>query len=312
MGGRKIEEQLDRISALRGEPASAAVPELRKALASRVGVVVAKAAKLAGESQLRELVSNIAAAFERLFEDPVQRDPQCLGKTAAAKALTELEFGESELFLRGARHVQMEPVWGGQDDTASTLRGVCMLGLVAASDIRRETVLRVLVDGVTDPKANVRVEAARGLAQMGGDEGSLLLRFKAKVGDSELSVVGQVFDCLLAMEREEVVPFVASFLESAKESIPEEAALALGASRLGPAIEILEHTWERTKDPDLRLAVLRGLSASREKRAIEFLLGVLKDGRPRDSQAALEALSIHKGTPEICEMVEKVVGKKVF
>jgi hypothetical protein len=62
----------------------------------------------------------------------------------------------------------------------------------------------------------------------------------------------------------------------------------------------------------LRLAVLRGLSASREKRAIDFLLGVLRDGRPRDSQAALEALSIHKGTPEIREMVEKVVGKAAF
>jgi hypothetical protein len=312
VGSRKIEEQLDRISGLRGVSASEAVPELRKALTSRIGVVVAKAAKVAGESQFRELIADIAAAFERLFEDAVQRDPQCLGKTAAAKALSELDYRESELFLRGARHVQMEPVWGGQDDTASPLRGVCLLGLAAATDIRRDRVLRCLVDGVTDPKANVRVEAVRALAHMAGDEGSLLLRFKAKVGDSELSVVGQVFDCLLALEREEAVPFVASFLDSAKESIPEEAALALGASRLLSAIDILEKTWDKTKDPDLRLAVLRGLSASREKRAIDFLLAVLKDGRPRDSQAALEALSIHKGTPEIREMVEKVLGKAAF
>src|SRR5262249_48107208 len=161
---------------------------------------------------LRELIPDIAAAFERLFEDAVQRDPQCLGKTAAAKALTELDCRESELFLRGGRHVQMEPVWGGQDDTASLLRGTCLLGLVSAVDVRRETVLRCLVDGVTDPKANVRVEAVRALAQMAGDEGSLLLRLKAKVGDPELSVVGQVFDCLLALEREEAVPFVAAFL----------------------------------------------------------------------------------------------------
>jgi len=273
---------------------------------------VAKAAKVAGESQLRELIPDIAAAFERLFEDPVQRDPQCWGKNAAAKALTELDYRDSDLFLRGARHVQMEPVWGGQEDTASALRGICLLGLASARDIRRETVLRCLVNGVADSKANVRVEAVRAIAQMAGDEGSLLLRFKAKVGDSELPVVGQVFDCLLALERDEAVPFVAEFLESAKESIPEEAALALGASRLPAALEILEKVWDKTKDPDLRLAVLRGLSASREERAIGFLLGVLKDGRARDRDAAIEALSIHKGTPEICAMVERVAGKKVF
>jgi len=312
VGGRKIEEQLDRISALRGAPPSEAVAELSKALASRVGVVVAKAAKLAGELQLRDLIPDVAAGFERLFDDPVQRDPQCLGKVAAVRALAELDHRESELFLRGARHVQMEPVWGGQEDTASSLRGACLLGLAAATDIRRETALRYLVDGLTDPKANVRVEAVRAIAQMAGDEGSLLLRFKAKVGDSELPVVGQVFDCLLALERADAVPFVAEFLESGKESVPEEAALALGASRLPAALEVLETAWGKTKDPDLRLAVLRGLSASREKRAIEFLLGILRDGRPRDRDAAIEALSIHKGSPEICEMVERIAGKKVF
>src|SRR5262245_40116092 len=99
---RKIEEQLERISALRDLGPAEAVPELRKTLGSRVGIVVAKAAKVAGESQLRELIPDIAAAFERLFDDPVRCDPQCWGKTAAAKALTELDHRESEVFLRGA------------------------------------------------------------------------------------------------------------------------------------------------------------------------------------------------------------------
>jgi len=312
VAGRKIEEQLERISRLIGAPASDAVPELRKGLGSRIGLVVAKAARVAGDSGLRELIPEIAAAFERLFEEPVQRDPQCWGKNAAAKALTELDHRESALFLRGARHVQMEPVWGGQDDTASSLRGICLLGLASATDVRRETILRCVVDGLGDPKSNVRVDAVRAVAQMGGEEAVLLLRLKARVGDSELPVVGQVFDCLLALEREETVEFVAEFLESGKEGVSEEAALALGASRLTHAIEVLKKAWDVTKDPDLRLAIARGLSASRENRAIEFLLGVLKDGRPRDAEAALEALSIHRETVEIREMVERIVGRPAF
>src|SRR5439155_12151530 len=114
VASRKIEKQLDRLGRLRGAPAGEAVPELRKALSSRIGVVVAKAAKIAGESQFCELIPELAAAFERLFEDPVGRDPQCWGKNAVAKALTELDYRESALFLRGARHLQMEPVWGGE------------------------------------------------------------------------------------------------------------------------------------------------------------------------------------------------------
>ena len=62
-------------------------------------------------------------------------------QNAIAKALMELEYRQSAAFLRGARHIQMEPIWGGQEDTASTLRGVCMLGLITCSDVRRDIIL---------------------------------------------------------------------------------------------------------------------------------------------------------------------------
>ena len=32
--------------------------------------------------------------------------------------------------MRGLRHIQMEPVWGGQADSAATLRGTCALALI--------------------------------------------------------------------------------------------------------------------------------------------------------------------------------------
>ena len=78
---------------------------VRKGLLDRVGLVVAKAAKVAAEVQMREVLPELVAAFERLFEKPAERDPQCWGKNAIAKALMELDYRQSAVFLarRAAR-----------------------------------------------------------------------------------------------------------------------------------------------------------------------------------------------------------------
>jgi hypothetical protein len=127
MATRRIEEVLERLSALRECPPAEALPALRTALADRVNVVVAKAAKIGAERQMKELIPDLLFAFNRLFEDPADRDPQCWGKNAIAGALRDLEYRESAPFLRGMRHVQMEPVWGRHEDTAQPLRGICVL-----------------------------------------------------------------------------------------------------------------------------------------------------------------------------------------
>src|SRR5205085_4911514 len=128
----------------------------------------------------------------------------------------------------------------------SNLRGACMLGLVTCSDLRRATILAVLVDGVTDPAVTVRVEAVRALAEMGGDESPLLLRLKARAGDTEPPVVGQVFDSLLGLEGKAAIPFLGEFLRSPSEDVRAEAALALGSSRRPEAVEALETAWNES------------------------------------------------------------------
>ena len=162
MANRRVEEEIERLSALREAGSGpATMAALRKALGGRIGLVVAKAAKVAAELEAREVVPQLVGAFERMFENPVERDPQCWAKNAIAKALTAMDYRESEPYLRGARHVQMEPVWGGQEDSATTLRGICLLGLVTCSDVRRETIFRVLVDAMADASRDVRAEIGR-------------------------------------------------------------------------------------------------------------------------------------------------------
>src|SRR5580658_514834 len=309
MAKRDVEAVVGRIGLLRDVTHAEAVAGLRKALADRVNLVVAKAARIAAELQLRELIPDLLVTFDRLFEDAVERDTQCWGKNAIAKALTELDYRESAPYLRGRLHIQMEPVWGGRQDTAQTLRGICLLGLASCNDITRARILRLLVDSMADEAQTVRVEAVRAVAEMDGEEAVLVLRLKARVGDREPSVTGQVFDSLLRLEREAALPLVAEFL-GGPDDVREEAALALGSSRMAGAVEILLNALPRARDPYFRKTVLRALSASRQDKALEFLLGLVREGLRADMDAALEALELHRESAEIRAAVEAAVRER--
>ena len=235
MPPRRIEQDIEKLGLLRDAPRKDALAALRKALTDRVNLVVAKAAKIAVELELRELQPDLLRAFDRLFDDAPHKDQQCWGKNALAAALRDLDCRESAPFLRGLRHVQMEPAFGGPVDTAIAVRGTCLLSLIGSSDLRREEIMRYIVDAFTDPAGPVRVDAARALEQMEGDDSALLLRLKAHLGDQEPSVTGQIFDSLLKIEKDRAIRFVGGFL-TARPEIREEAALALGSSRLEGAV----------------------------------------------------------------------------
>jgi HEAT repeat protein len=291
VANRRIEEQLEALGRLRGVSSAEAAPALRKALADRVNLVAAKAANIAAELPAPELLPDLLHAFDRLFEDPVKRDPQCWGKNAIARALKELGHRESPAFLRGALHIQLEPVWGRHEDTAGPLRGICLLALPACPDLAREQVLRHMVNALTESSATVRADAARALAEMQGDDCALLLRLKARSGDAEPAVTGQVLESLIALERRAALPFVRQFL-AACDQVAEEAALALGGSRQSDAVDVLLESWPQARGLEYRQALLRALSISRHERAIEFLKQLAAEGRPQDAADARAALAL--------------------
>lgn len=295
---RKVEEQLDGLTRLREASPEEALPALRKALGDRVNLVVAKAARIAAERQFQALVPDLLKTFSRFFEDPVRRDPQCWGKTALAAALKDLGFSESAPYLRGLRHRQMEPVWGGEADTAENLRGTCLLALIACPDVERGEALRCFVDALTEPAHTIRIEAARALGQMAGDEGALVLRLKARLGDESAEVIGQVFDSLLAIEGAGALLFLEGFLKRADERA-EEAALALGSSRLEGAFDLLRQTWDMARDRQFRAVLLRAISLSRLDAALDWLMILVREGRLADATAAVEALALHAASDEI-------------
>jgi HEAT repeat protein len=303
---KKTEERIEELKQLRAASAGTDVQSaLKKALQDRSNLVVAEAAKIAGELQQADLIPDLLSAFSRMFENPVKTDPKCWGKTAIVRTLTVLDHSEAAPFLRASTHIQMEPVWGGQEDAAIHLRASAVLALVQCTDLARPEIFRHLVDALADPADTVRIEAVRALEQMNGDESVMLLRLKAHSGDKRPPVVGQAFDSLLALERERAVEFVGCFLKSADPELRDEAALSLGASRLPAAVKILIEAWEGSQSRDFSSVLLRSLSSSREDTALAFLLKLVREGNSLDAASALESLQLHNDSAEIRERVEQ-------
>jgi hypothetical protein len=97
---------------------------------------------------------------------------------------------------------------------------------------------------------------------------------------------------------------VEQFLNGKDDEIRDEAALSIGASRLPSATKVLIKTWKETRNREFGEVLLRALSSSREESALEFLLDLVKSGLSRDSSAALEALALHRDSPEIQSRIE--------
>jgi HEAT repeat protein len=302
----KFEEQLEQLRRLRhAEPGDAIDGALRKALKDRSNLIVAEAAKIAASHHRSGLIADLLTAFDRLFENPVKTDPKCWGKTAIVKSLASLEYAESPPFVRGSRHVQMEPNMGGPEDSATHLRANAILALAACTDLTRPQILRHLVDALADASDTVRVEAVRALEQMNGEEACLVLRLKAHSGDRRPLVLGQVFDSLLQLEGERAVTFIASFVKTSDDEVRDEAALSLGGSRLPSAVKALMDAWDSARLGEFGSVLLRALSSSRDETALDFLLKLVSEGSSRDAASALEALQLHKDSPEICDRVEE-------
>jgi hypothetical protein len=304
---RSLEDKLAKLRALRTAPASAhLLQELRTALADTSNFVVAEAAELAAKAHLGDLAPDLIAAFDRFLENPLKRDKLCKAKTAIAEALNQLDYPEEEFFWRGARYVQLEPVWGGSQDTAALLRVACALSLVRT---RARGVLPYLADLLCDSEKPARIGAAQALAYSEMDAAYLLLRLKARVGDKEPEVVSECFAGVLKLKPDEGVPFVAEFLDAHDSAIQEAAILALGDSRRREAFEFLKAFWTKSLDARLKEIALMALSLLRLAAATDFLLGLVATETETVASAALSALALHRYDERIRERTAAAVAK---
>lgn len=312
MATQRIERQLEHLKALRTQPVSdSSLKELKKSFADRSNILIAKAAAIAAEWHAQSLLPDVLAAFNRLFIKAAEADPQCGGKIELAKCLNELGHAESEAFIHGLEHHQFEATWGGKTDTASPLRSTCALALVQCTDIPRHEIILHLVNALTEAEATVRADAARALEQMNGRDIALLLRLKARCGDKEPRVTGQILESVLALEGASAIPFVTAFLRNPDQEVSEEAALALGAARLPESVDALIEAWKSPFAFHQKSVLLRAISASRLDTALDFLFEQIKTGEREEAQDALWALQLHRDSLEIVQRISDTISKRV-
>jgi HEAT repeat protein len=305
---RVLEQTLADLSRIRQEPMSAVnAATVRAVLKGKSSHAVAKAAEVVAKLEIDDLKAELAAAFERLLVDSVKTDPTCAAKTAIADALYRMGADEPMIFLRGIRHVQMEPVWGGKADTATALRGICALGLVRAN---YRDAMAELADLLADPEPRARADAARAIAYSEDEHGVPLLRLKALTGDTDPTVITECLTALLQLAPQTSVPFVSRFLERDDTALQEAAALALGASRLADAFPILRDWWQRTHNQGIRRTALLALAMLKRDQSIDFLLALIATAEGPTARDAVAALGLYRHDTALVDRVRAAARRE--
>jgi hypothetical protein len=305
MTHRSFDEQMAALDALKDRELDAdAIALIKKSLANRSNYLVAKAARLAENGALIDLVPDLIAAYDRSFTNAEKTDPQCWAKNALSRALAKLECRDKDVFLRGLRHHQMEPTWGGTSDSAGTLRANCALALIGCDGLDTPSLLVLLLDPLVDKDKSVRVEAVRALAQL-GELAVPVLRLRALIPGEDAEVLGQCFSALIAIERDQAIVFVAGFLEAGDDGAGD-AAFALAETRSPQALAALMKCQQGKTEPWFGGVLLSAIALTRLPEAIDFLVGMI-EREEREAPAVIEALSRVATGEELRRRVESAV-----
>lgn len=265
---------------------------VRASLGHRSNLVVARAARAAREGALEALAPSLIAAFPRLLEDAIRRDPGCSAKTEIARALLSFTHPAPDVYLPGAAHVQKEPAFGPPIDTAPDLRAMCAMALVVTE---HPAALTTCVGLLVDPEAVARAGALRALVASGRPDIALLMRLYALRGDVEPGVLAEAFAGLLALSSDDAVPFVAERLAADDRDLARAAAVALGDAHQPEASVALRERLPGESRADVRHAIITALATSRRDEAFDALLELVARGTEADAKAAAEALELYRG-----------------
>jgi HEAT repeat protein len=304
-GKRRFEEQIAALDQLRQQPPEARFEPLRKALDHRNNFVVAKAADLAREFGLTDLLPDLFKSFDRFFENAEKSDPQCWAKNAISRTLAAFEIQEPGVFLRGMRHIQLEAVWGGRSDTAGTLRATCALALVQCRRLTNDELLAHLIDLFADTEKTVRAEVARALEQVGSPSASLLLRLRATLAHDEPEVLGACYGGILRLEGVSAIPWISRFLIGGDDAAGE-AALAIAGTHCAQALDTLKKSLDVAPDPWFRSVLLSAIALTRQDAAMEFLLDLVKS-ESIDAERAIEAIVRSMPSEQVVHRLEDLV-----
>lgn len=310
---RKLADFLAQLQPIRHDPTTEEAQRvLRQILERAPSIAVAEASKLIGEAELYSLIPPLVQAFDRFLVKPVDTDPGCRAKKSLIETLYRLNHTDERPYLSGIHHVQMEPVWGGQEDTAAKLRAISALGLVR---MNYPHVMVELADLLADPDPEARLGAVRAIAYSEDPASVPLLRLRVQIGDTP-PVLSECLLALLHLDGDRSLPLVHHFLYAklspVEENIPiaEAAALALGESRVPEAFHSLQTWWQQVKSPVLRQSGLLAIAMLRQDQCIPFLMAILREGGVTDARGAVAALGLYRHNTALWQEVTHLVEQR--
>lgn len=336
-----ISAGLKRLDAIQDNPAS---PEGEKALLTALakgqGLVVEKAARLIAqvacgpeigdgggefireeildETWVNAFTPELVQAFERLRANP-GKDIGAVGKLAVLRALNRMGYHEPEPFASGAVCQQFEPQMGGLVDRAAPVRAEGIMGMVR---LRHPDRFRIMTDLLWDDCQDARLGAVRAASYENSEIAEMILRCKAHGGDKGddfpapppdhdggAAVLGEIFSVLLAMRGDDNVPFVVRFFhdESHTPYVREQAAMALGESRLSSALGALKEAWESVVTADEKEQILFAVALNGTDSAMGVLAEWIAEAPARVAESYKRIVySIYSPTnPRLAKLLPK-------
>jgi HEAT repeat protein len=302
------EDALAAIHAIRQAPEKHDLkPDLAQFLRHKSNHVVAAAAATVERLEAGTLAPDLVEAFERLMGNPTKLDSGCKAMIAVTQALVQMDDPAAKVYFAGIRHVQMEGSFGPPVDVAAPLRGLCARGLARMG---HPGALLECVTLLADREVPARAGAIRAVGDAGRPEGVLLLRLKSLLGDREDEIVAECFSALLRLDPAASVEFVAKFLRSQSGGIGEQAALALGESRLAAAFGVLREAWERGGSQEQRRTLLVAIAMLRSEPALEFLLERLSAESGPVAADALAGLAFYARDEAVLARVDAIIRQR--
>jgi hypothetical protein len=288
-------EALTRLAEIRSEPDTPeALDTLRGAVAGKPNAVAARAATICGEAGLHVLVPELEAAFERYLVDPLRSDPSCLAKGAIVDALARLGSGDDTL-IAATRHIQQEPTNEEPIDTAAGMRAAAVLALAERNHPRA---LEIASDLLADKEPSARRGALTSFRTLPSEGAAALLRYKAlrflrrpdyQSQQESAEEIAEALASLLVCSPGSL-PFVTSLLLEGDSETATLAAIAIGESSSGRALEVLKAAFERRLEAEVRQAILASVGMLRVEGASDFLLEVVAGQNQALALVALDSL----------------------
>jgi hypothetical protein len=303
-GAQTFDDKRARIAALADEPAAVATAELRKLLGDRTAYLVGAAAEMAQRLELRDLIPELAAAFERLLEGGATADKGCLAKAKLLEALLTFEADVPAVYLIGVRYTQFEPSFPKAVDTAAAVRGMAAHALV---QIDHPAALLEAAPLLCDPEPLARAEAARALGRSGLEAAGAALHVKVLAGEAEPDALQACYEAMLRLLPNRYLKVVAAAAAEGEGSRAEAAVLALGESRLRDALPFLKEALAGAGGPRERQTVLMAIALHRSDEACEILLSMLAKAPEAHASAAITALALHRHDPRLAERARAAV-----